>query len=128
MQKIVIDTNVIISANLSGQGNPAKILQLALDKEFQVFYTSEIMAEYVRVLARPRFNINLEKQQKIIEGLRRVGTLVAPLKSDMPLIDESDRIFYDTAKESRAILITGNIKHYPSENFVMTPTKFLNSL
>jgi len=41
------------------------------------------------------------------------------------LIDETDRIFYDTAKNTASILITGNIRHYPNEKFILTPTEFL---
>ena len=39
--------------------------------------------------------------------------------------DESDRIFYDTAKESKSILISGNLKHFPNEEFIMLPADFL---
>jgi predicted nucleic acid-binding protein len=42
---------------------------------------------------------------------------------DLP--DEKDRIFYDTAKQRNAILITGNIKHFPEEDFIMSPKDFL---
>jgi len=45
--------------------------------------------------------------------------------SNIPLPDESDRIFYDTAKENGTILITGNTKHYPNEAFIVTPANFL---
>jgi predicted nucleic acid-binding protein len=38
--------------------------------------------------------------------------------------DEDDRIFYDTAKEGDAILITGNFRHYPNEPFIMKPSAF----
>jgi predicted nucleic acid-binding protein len=39
--------------------------------------------------------------------------------------DETDRKFYDTAKSSSATLITGNMKHYPAEPFIMTPADFI---
>ena len=45
----------------------------------------------------------------------------------MPMPDETDRIFYDTAKASGAILITGNLKHFPSEPFIMKSAEFLES-
>ena len=45
--------------------------------------------------------------------------------SDVPMLDEDDRVFYDTAKESGAILVTGNTKHFPAESFIMTPSDFL---
>jgi putative PIN family toxin of toxin-antitoxin system len=128
MQKIVIDTNIIISAALSEKGNPAKIMNLVFDKAFKVYYSSEIMAEYINVLARPQFNFIPEKQQYFIEGIKRVGVLISPVISDVPLPDESDRVFYDVAKESGAILITGNAKHYPSESFILTPAEFLQQI
>jgi len=44
------------------------------------------------------------------------------------MTDETDRVFYDTAKASGAILITGNIRHYPAMPFIMTPADFLGTL
>jgi hypothetical protein len=41
------------------------------------------------------------------------------------MIHEDDRIFYDTAKHSGSILVTGNLKHYPKEAFILAPTEFL---
>jgi len=49
-----------------------------------------------------------------------VGSVVMP--------DESDRTFYDTAKTCGAVLVTGNMRHYPSESFIMTPAKFWGML
>jgi hypothetical protein len=42
----------------------------------------------------------------------------------MKLPDESDRKFYDAAKACHAILITGNQKHFPKENFIVSPAEF----
>jgi len=42
--------------------------------------------------------------------------------------DETDRIFYDTAKQSGSFLVTGNLKHYPQEIFILTPAEFLAKL
>ena len=125
MHKTVIDTNVIISAAITERGNPSKIINLAFDKAFEVYYSAEIFTEYVNVLARPQFNFDTEKQKYFIEGIKRAGILITPYQSDIALPDESDRIFYDTAKESGAILITGNKKHYPADEIIMTPTEFL---
>ena len=38
---------------------------------------------------------------------------------------DSDRAIALKAKESGAILVTGNTKHYPTESFIMTPSDFL---
>ena len=125
MQRIVIDTNVIISSAISTQGNPAKIMDLVLNKKFEVYYSSEIIAEYVRVFAKPRLNFTREIQEFFINGIKRVGILIDPPASTFPMLDESDRVFYDLAKEVGAIVITGNTKHYPDGDFIMTPSEFL---
>ena len=54
--------------------------------------------------------------------------MIEPVASTISLPDETDRVFYDTAKSSDSILITGNIKHYPSDEFVMSPSDFLKSI
>ena len=41
------------------------------------------------------------------------------------LPDETDRKFYDTAKASEAVLITGKLKHYPADPLIMLPAAFL---
>jgi putative PIN family toxin of toxin-antitoxin system len=125
MHKVVIDTNVVVSAALSEQGKPAKIISLVLDKVISIFYSHEIMREYTKVLERPHFNISLEKKEYLTDGIAMVGGLHAPKVSNIPLPDESDRIFYDLAKEVGAIIITGNKKHYPNDEFIMTPSEFL---
>jgi len=125
MHNVVIDTNIIISAVISPNGNPARILNMALDHDIQVYYSSEILSEYREVLSRVEFDFNLEEQNTVVYGLIKNAIVIEPSVSEIPLPDESDRIFYDVAKESGSILITGNIKHYPIEPIIMTPSGFL---
>ena len=125
MRKVVIDTNTVVSAAITPFGNPAKILNMVLDGEISTFYCDVIMDEYIHVLSRARLRIATDIQLDIIRGIKRVGIPVDHTISNIPLPDESDRAFFDTAKENGAILITGNIKHYPPEAFVMTPSNFL---
>ena len=128
MRNVVLDSNIIISAAISPNGNPAKIVNAVLDKNIQIYYSAEIMTEYEEVLSRKEFNFNSEKQDTFILGIKKNGILIEPPTSSMFIPDEDDRVFYDTAKAIGATLITGNIKHYPKEPFIMTPTGFLASL
>lgn len=128
MIKIVIDTNIIISAALTPLGNPAKIIDMVFEDKLQIFYSLQILSEYKEVLSRPRLKIATQTQIDILGAIKEVGTLIEPTISNIPFIDESDRIFYDTAKTSRAILISGNIRHYPDEAFIMTPSDFLKEV
>ena len=125
MLNVVVDTNIVISAAISSLGNPAKIMDLVFDEKIQAYYSPPILAEYKKVLARKRLNIAPEVQSDIIEAIKQAGVSIEPSASNIPMLDESDRVFYDTALESGAILITGNIKHYPTESFVMTPASFI---
>ena len=125
---IVIDTNIVISAALSLLGNPAGVIRLVRDNEdIKLFYNAVIFAEYKKVLAYPHLNLPAAEQEKALEAIKEIGVILEPTtKSNIALIDESDRIFYDTAKARNAYLITGNIKHYPAEPFILTPTQFIN--
>ena len=128
MLRTVVDTNVVVSAFLSPGGNPAKIINLITDKNLRICYSAEILAEYTEVLSRSRFNFSDIDRNNFIQGIKHFGLLVEPPVSNVPLPDEDDRCFYDVAQFCEAILITGNIKHFPPEPFIVTPTEFINLL
>jgi len=125
MFKVTIDTNVIVSALMSPGGNPYKILDWVTDEKLKLCYSQEILDEYIDVLSRPHFKFSSQERDNFIQGVQRFGLSVQPLPSYIPLPDEDDRCFYDVAKLSEAILITGNIKHYPVEPFIVTPSEFV---
>ena len=56
MISVVIDTNVIVSALLFG-GNPGKLIDLWIENKIQPIASSEIIDEYLRVLAYPKFSL-----------------------------------------------------------------------
>jgi putative toxin-antitoxin system toxin component, PIN family len=126
--KIVLDTNIILSAILNGNGQPAKIFDLFLDKEASLYYSEAMIDEYKDVLSRERFKIPKEKVGRVINIIRKLGINIDPITSIFPMTDESDRIFHDTAENATAWLITGNIKHYPNKDFILTPSDFCKRL
>jgi len=125
MLRVVVDTNVVVSAALSPGGNATKILNLFFDEKIYLCYSAEILAEYREVLSRARLNIDVETRNNIVDAIRIAGIKVSPPASNTPLPDESDRKFYDAAKQSNALLITGNIKHFPNVDFALLPADFL---
>ena len=125
MINIVLDTNIIISSRISAAGNTMKIMRLIADGQLNLYYNSEILNEYKRVLAYKKFNFSIESQKATIEDIENIGTIINPTASTILLPDESDRVFYDTAKAANAYLITGNLKHYPEEPHILTPTQFV---
>jgi putative PIN family toxin of toxin-antitoxin system len=129
MKSIVLDTNIIISAAISPNGISAQIInQSTYDDDIQLFYNSTILAEYAEVLSRKKFDIPSHLKDEILNAILETGIIHEPPTSSIPMPDETDRIFYDTAKTSGAILVTGNMRHYPDEPFIMKPAEYWKSM
>ena len=127
MNRVVIDTNVLVSALLA-DGPPAAIVDLIAEGKLKVFYNDLILAEYWKVLTRPKFDFHPLQVTRLIDNIMRTGIAAeTESRSVIIMIDEADRKFYDAAKASLALLITGNIKHFPRESFIVTPSDFLKA-
>ena len=62
--RIVIDTNVLISAVVAG-GNPEKlILFVAKNQDFQWIVSDYILGEYKRVLGRKKLKLSETQKQR----------------------------------------------------------------
>lgn len=126
--KVVLDTNVLVSSLLT-KGPPALIVDFAVQGKVIPFYDTRILAEYWEVLTRPKFTFSSTQVIRLIEDLVRIGLAVQiDTPSKIPMIDENDRKFYDTAKSSGAFLITGNLKHFPGKSFIVSPAEFLRKI
>ena len=123
--RVVLDTNVLVSSLLAN-GPPAAIVDLVAEGKLTPFYDAFIISEYWRVLQRPKFKFHPSQVSRLIDDIIRIGIAVeANISNITPMPDEEDRKFYDVAKSSGAFLITGNIKHFPIESFIVTPADFL---
>ncbi len=125
MIRVVLDTNILVSAFWSKSGNAARILSMFLDNKILLIYSPEILAEYKFVLNRPAFQFSRVKIGEIINQIRKYGVPIQPETSDVPFTDESDRKFFDAARTYGATLITGNQKHFPPSPLVKSAAEFL---
>ena len=125
--RTVIDTNILVSALWSENGNSATIMKMIPSSIIPIFNDS-IFDEYAEVLNRPKFSFSASNKERLLVKLKDFGEIVVPEKSDIPMLDETDRIFYDTAMAIGATLITGNKRDYPDELFIMTPAEFLRKM
>ena len=129
----VIDTNVIISALLSKNAQSAtiQVLQAVLDGRITPLYHKDIIAEYDEVLHRPKFHLHEKTITRILYAIQYFGVEVFPQSTGEILIDMDDLIFYEVAMERRdddAYLVTGNQKHYPIKDFIVTPAEMMQIL
>ena len=114
MRRIVLDTNVLVSALLSTKGNEFLALRLALSDAFEVGVTTAILNEYREVLERPRFKISRLKIETLFLELEASARLVRPANAVEASPDEADNRFLECAETIDAeFLITGNKRHFP---------------
>ena len=127
MIRVVLDTNVIVSAFLTPAGKPASVLQSVLRHDLDICFDTAILAEYEEVLSRPKFagSVHRPSIERFIELLSGIGIKITCIPSHFHLPDEKDRKFYDAAVAAGAFLITGNKRHFPDENFIFEPAGFL---
>lgn len=126
----VIDTNVLVSAMLKWDSVPGSIMELAFDGPIIPLINKEILAEYREVLRRPRFHLTEEIVDIVVGNIESKGIFVDADTIDVGLPDPKDRVFYEVVMEERkeedAYLVTGNIKHFPSKPFIVTPRQMLD--
>lgn len=116
--RLVIDTNIIVSALLSEESKAFQLLSDVLDGKYIVLISEEIFKEYENVLSRDKFGFDSDIINFLLNWFRENAVWVEVLESDAPMKDEKDRVFYDLAKSCKARLVTGNIKHYPVDELV----------
>ncbi len=64
----------------------------------------------------------------VLAAVRQYGVEVFPQPTGEVLIDMDDLVFYEVAMEKRdddAYLVTGNRKHYPFRDFIVTPAEMI---
>ena len=126
----VIDTNVFISALLSKRADTAtvRVMEALFEGKIIPLYHEEILAEYDEVFHRNKFHFKEETIRLVINAVKQYGMEVFPQATGEILIDMDDLVFYEVAMEKReddAYLVTGNQKHYPIRNFIVTPAEMM---
>lgn len=126
---VVLDTNVIVSALWTPNGKAAYIVNQAIVGNLKPCYDYRILTEYREVLSRPKFKFSSWQITFLLDTFEKDGISVIPQPlTSIPFADESDRVFYEVAKFCNAPLVTGNLKHFPQDDCVMTVTNFYNNL
>ncbi|MBI4796392.1 MAG: putative toxin-antitoxin system toxin component, PIN family [Deltaproteobacteria bacterium] len=133
--KVVLDTNVLVSAFLKPESNPALILSLFSEGYLTVCLSEEILAEYGEVLKREKFKkLDRGSINKFISQIEKQALMVRPqVSANVVSVDPADNKFLECALESKAdYLITGNAKHFPFKKFrdtqVINPKDFIDLL
>jgi hypothetical protein len=135
MQKVVIDTNVIVSSLIQRSYPYLIIFELFIENKFQLCVSDEVMKEYYNVLARPKF-------KKVKDFFVRAESLLADIEANSKkffpttkvdlISDKDDNAFLELADECAAhFIITGNITDFTFPSYkqtrIVTPKEFWES-
>ena len=114
MTGLVLDTNVVVSANLNSEGYEALVVSLALNRKVRLFVSRPILEEYERVLLYPRLKFDAREVGRFMAILRKTARLVTPASTITESVDEADNRFLECAEAAHAdFLVTGNRRHFP---------------
>ena len=111
MIRLVLDTNVLISALISTRSNPARLLDAA-GKNYSLFISKEIISELEGVISRDKFGFSSEKIDSAIEAILSFSEVVNPeIKLDIVKSDPDDNKILECAIACGASYIVSGDKH-----------------
>ena len=114
--KVVLDTNVVVSAHLKSGCLEAFVLELALASKLQLCVSPDVLAEYQEVLRRPRFRIDPKKVTQSLRLIKKRAKNVTPAVTLSVSPDPDDNRFLECAEAADAdYLVTGNSRHFPAK-------------
>ena len=134
MQKIILDTNVIVSA-LIGSSHPQRIVyDLVFNKKVVVCCSIEIFAEYVSVLSRPKFIKHPEfliKAEMVLNKIDDLSVKYIPAYKITKIKDESNSKFLELGLSAETdFIITGNKNDFTFKEYegirIVSPEEFIN--
>lgn len=131
MLKVVIDTNVFLSAFLFG-GKPGKVLLLARREKIEVVISEVIIEEISRIL-KVKFSIDDWRIARIIEEINDVSRVVVPVEQCNGVVGKDRHILECAAAAKADYIVSGDKKHIlPLKEFrgikIVSPAEFLKIL
>jgi putative PIN family toxin of toxin-antitoxin system len=112
--RLVVDTNIVVSAALKPRGLQRVVLILAVTKPARLYVSQPILDEYSELLASSTLQIRKGIRTQILQMIRNRSFPVSTQRRLEVASDPDDNIFLECAEAARAdYLITGNLKHFP---------------
>jgi putative PIN family toxin of toxin-antitoxin system len=133
--RVVVDTNVLISSQLTPHGPASVVVGLALARAIQPLADGRMLDEHEEVLRRPEFGFNPADTVAFLDRWKQVAVLVtaAPIPGGVKgLSDPDDVMFLEVAYSGKAeVLVTSNLRHFPERCrhgiAVVTPMTFVST-
>ena len=116
--RIVVDTNILVSAAIQPAGLPAALVELIAYRAVKLCLSEEIIAEYRAVFSRTKFaRIDPDRFARMLNLLVAEAEIVKPLRHASSSPDEPDNRFLECAEAGGADYpVTGNTRHFPKRH------------
>ena len=128
--RLVIDTNVLISAAIKPAGLQRTVLLLAITRPARLYVSRPILEEYSEVLGRRELRIRKGLRQQVLQLIKNHSYTVVPTRRLHVTSDPDDNMFLECADAARAdYLVTGNQKHFPrfwKKTKIITTREFIS--
>ena len=128
--RLVIDTNILISAAIKPAGLQRTVLLLALTRPARLYVSRPILEEYSEVLGRRELRIRKGLRQQMLQLIKNHSYTVVPTRRLDVTSDPDDNMFLECADAARAdYLVTGNQKHFPrfwKKTKIITTREFIS--
>jgi putative PIN family toxin of toxin-antitoxin system len=129
--RVVIDTNVVVSALLFG-GVPGKLIPLWKGESIRPLLSKEIIAEYLRVLAYPKFELSEEEMNYLLSQEILPYFEIVTVKPARVIVkaDPADDMFIHCAIDGKAKMVISGDQHLLALKSygkikILTPSEFL---
>lgn len=125
--KIVLDTNVLVTALLSRNGASFRLLSMIDDDRIEVVLSTPLVKEYEDVLARKKFALNTQEINDILDYLclisshHKIYYLWRPILKDI-----KDDMVLELAVKANAMIITHNKKDFQEASKFNLPVLLAN--
>ncbi len=108
--RVVLDTNVVVSAIFYEGGNEARVLDQALEGRIQLLASLDLLEEYREIVSRTKFNLSpLEVLGVFTALISLCRILLEPGRARIKCRDPDDQKFLDCAAAGRAdFIVTGD--------------------
>ena len=128
--RLVVDTNIVVPAELKPDGLQPTVLLLAITKPARLYVSTVILSECRNVLSRPELQIRKGLRHQLLQIIKRRAHTITPARRLQVTSDPGDNIFLECADAARAdYLVTGNTRHFPrfwKKTKVITSREFLS--
>ena len=129
--KIVLDTNILVSALLSQQGSAHMLLRMVDDEKIELVLSTPLLMEYEDVLFREKFSLEKSDISDILDYLCKIASHHKIYYLWRPVLkDIKDDMILELAVKANALIVTNNKKDFEQASDFNIPVlganEFLN--